>query len=247
MTFSFATTGLYAERTGYDRDFAQAENDEEFYDEDDDESDEEKYKFQGFKREEFYAGFFGGYNHLTNSTTNYLDITTIPPQAIDADEQFDGGFVGSIFFGYHIQEDWRLELELGYRRNTLDDILIKNTGVKNGEDGEVDCEYGLLSIYYDIVMDLPVVPYFGAGIGIAHVHYRNSHAGNTLTQIDDTQMVFAYQYVLGVSYPLSKKTSIFADYRYFGTGDPEFSDVVGTKLEFSYINHTGNIGFRFNF
>lgn len=250
--FSFATHGLCAEKAGFDRELAQAESDEDFDDdfdddEDDEEGDEEEYKFQGFKREDFYAGFFGGYNHLTNSTVNYVTTTT-PPTAIDTDEQFDSGMVGSVFLGYHLEKDWRLELELGYRQNTLDDVLIKNTGEKNQEDGEVDCEYAVVSVYYDYTLeDIDVTPYFGAGIGVSKMHYRNSHANSTLVEVDNKQMVYTYQYILGASYPLSEKTTFFADYRYFATRDPKFSDVNGTKMEFEYINHTGNLGFRFNF
>ncbi|MFT4551618.1 MAG: opacity protein-like surface antigen [Chlamydiales bacterium] len=245
--FSFATHGLCAEKVGFDRELAQVESDDGDY-EDDEEEGEEEYKFKGFNREDFYAGFLGGYNHLTNSTTNYKTTTT-PPTAIDADEQFDDtGFAGAIFLGYHLEKDWRLELELGYRKNTLDKVLIENTGEQNGENGELNSQYAVVSVYYDYTLDdIDITPYFGAGIGVSRVSYKNENMYSTLIEVDDKRMVYTYQYVLGASYPITEKTTFFVDYRYFATRDPKFSDVAGTKVEFENINHVGNLGFRFNF
>ena len=187
--------------------------------------------------EGYYAGVVGGGNFFANPKVR-LSLG-------DHDEQYDPGYLGSFFLGYRFDSAWRMEGELGYRRNTLDEIENKATGAKVGGEGEVDAWHFLLSLYYDIDMGFAVKPYVGAGLGYSRMTYENKSVG--YIHVNDNDERVAYQFVLGASYDLARKYTLFVDYRYFGTRNPKFSDTAANSLESEFVNHTANLGVRLKF
>ena len=196
------------------------------------------------KEQKSYVGFFGGAQFLNNPAVKH------PDGLFDTDEQYDPGFFGGLFLGYRLHPSWRAEAELSYRKNSLDEVMDA-AGNKQGGDGEMEAIALLASLYYDFsmdwLMDWPITPYVGAGIGYAHLNHVNKTRLAGLTDVDSKDDAFAYQMVAGISYDWAKRYTFFADYRFFATAIPKFKDKNHQRVDSEYVNHTVNLGVRVNF
>jgi OOP family OmpA-OmpF porin len=152
----------------------------------------------------FYAGVEGGGTWMfnTNTTTVFGTNGTIYPDIGWA----AGGMIGYDFVGP------RVELEGVYRRNTA----TVGAGPFNSFGAAKDDIGVLANILYDFNAGGTIVPYIGAGAGIAFV--RSSALGFTN---DSTQ--FAYQAILGVGYNIDPMFRVNLDARYYGTTNPNFA------------------------
>lgn len=187
-----------------------------------------------------YAGVMGSASFLSNPKVNHAAAS------LDTDEQYDPGFSMGAFVGYHLDPNWRIEGELVYRKNSLDEVTDA-TGAKQGGDGEIESTHLLASLYYDFHMDWFVTPYVGAGLGYARLNHVNKTSLTGLTDIDSKADVFAYQVVGGASYEFNKRYTLFMDYRLVATATPKFHDKSGATVESEYHNHTLNLGLRVRF
>lgn len=130
--------------------------------------------------------------------------------------------------GYGFTNGFRTEAELVFRRNN-----IKTDGL----NGEVDSLAGMANAYYDFTsLNMPVVPYVGAGAGYAQID----------PSVNDGINVFAYQFMGGLSYPFSQNASAVLGYRYFATSDME-DKTPGMKLKANYETHNAELGMRIGF
>jgi opacity protein-like surface antigen len=64
--------------------------------------------------------------------------------------------------------------------------------------------------------------------------------------VDESDTVFAYQFIGGVAFPVSKQLTIDLNYRYFATTDPSFPHGVG-RLVVEYGGSNLLLGLRYNF
>ena len=64
---------------------------------------------------------------------------------------------------------------------------------------------------------------------------------------DDSDTVFAYQLGVGLGYAITKVAILTIDYRFFGTLEPEYTDVSGASFSSDYFLHRVGIGVRLNF
>ena len=143
------------------------------------------------------------------------------------------GFVGAL--GSSLQNDGRVEVELGYRKNDFDETKIDGLG-KADIDGDITSLSLMGNAYYDISTEGSFSPYIGAGLGFANIEADLDDVGDE----DDT--VFAYQFILGGSFASSETLSVDLQYRYFATDDPEFDG-----LDAEYSTHNVMIGLRRSF
>ena len=89
-------------------------------------------------------------------------------------------------------------------------------------------------------------PYVGAGVGFANVSANNIQTLNT-TVMDDSDLVFAYQAIGGISYLVMPKTTMFLEYRYFATVDPKFDAAGGGTIKSQFQSNNIMIGARYAF
>jgi len=143
------------------------------------------------------------------------------------------GFVGAL--GSSLQNGGRVEAELGYRKNDLDELKVDGLG-KADVDGDITSLSLMGNAYYDISTEGSFSPYIGAGLGFANLEGDLDDFGSE----DDT--VFAYQLILGGSFASSEKLSVDLQYRYFATDDPEFDEI-----DSEYSTHNVMIGLRRSF
>ena len=88
-------------------------------------------------------------------------------------------------------------------------------------------------------------PFVGAGIGMSRISAEWKVNGSKV--VDDSDWVFAYQAFAGVSYDLTKNWELSAQYRYFATQDPEFSDNSGDRFSGEYASHAILAGVSYKF
>jgi outer membrane protein OmpA-like peptidoglycan-associated protein len=149
----------------------------------------------------FYVGVEGGLNWMFNTSmsTPFGATGTLYPDLGWA----AGGMIGYDFVGP------RVELEGVYRRNTA----TVGGGFFN-QFGAAKDDIGVMAnILYDFNAGGVIVPYIGAGAGVAFVRTSALNASTDSTQ-------FAYQAILGVGYNIDPMFRVNLDARYYGTTNP---------------------------
>lgn len=142
--------------------------------------------------------------------------------------------------GYRFGNGIRGEVQVAYRRNDLDTIsltafnLVTITG---NVDGRIEAISGIASGFYDFNLGRPVIPYIGAGIGIASLKLKVDSTG-----FDDSETLFAYQFAGGGRYQVAPEIMLRAGYKYFATTDPKFGTTEG-----EYKSHAFEIGLSYIF
>jgi len=184
------------------------------------------------------------------SSGNYLGVgagvnltrdSDISGSGVNTSADFDNGWASAIAIGHAYGNGVRTEIELNHRENDLDSL----TGVTNAR-GEAS-SWGLMgNVLYDFANSSPLIPYVGGGIGVARVDVDGA-APISNSQIDESDTVFAYQAIAGISYKLNDDLHLFGDYRYFGTTESDLRLASGTNVDADYNNHTVMIGLRWSF
>lgn len=196
--------------------------------------------------------------HLRGGATLLPDADNTGSNGLDIRSSYDTGYHIGGGLGYTLDTGIRLELEMLYHNNNVDSLAVRNdggvgtalgvgslSGLNLKADGDVSVFAGMVNAFFDINTGTAWTPYIGGGIGIASVSADISSSGVKL--VDDSDTVFAWQAAVGLSYPLSPKTSIGAGYRYFGTGDPDLRTTNGARFESEYDAHLIEAGLRYRF
>lgn len=179
-----------------------------------------------------YIGGAGGLNFLTEDS----DLNAAEAEY----EDFNWALSGAV--GYALGNGLRFETEVGYRPNDIDNI----TGVAGGS-GDVDVLNWMFNALYDLdYWNLPVKPYVGGGIGIAHVDFDGVTpvAGST---INDSDIGFAFQGIAGVSLDLTENLAATLDYRHLRVPSVSFRTNGGTNVDSDYATNQIMIGLRYTF
>jgi len=154
-----------------------------------------------------------------------------------APASFDGGWAIIAAVGYGMQ-GWRVEGELGWRKNDKDQFtpLPFSTGDLN----EVTA---MLNLSYEIPLGQKFGVVVGGGAGI-------DYAMLDIPTLDDSDLNFAYQGIVGLNFALSPNTELTLNYRYLHVLDPEFEERAnpGLILKFEDLSkHALTAGVRFSF
>ena len=195
--------------------------------------------------EGFYLGAFGGLNFLdeADGTANLGG-----PTDITVEVESDLGWVAGAAAGYAFDFGLRAEAELAYRRNALDRATIPPVSVDL--EGDTTALSIMGNLWFDIPLDGAIRPFIGGGLGMAQVSLNDVEVGplGGGTFVDDSDMVFAYQLGGGVAFRIAPGLDLTAEYRYFGTENPDFElEVAPIDAEYEYSSHSVLFGFRYMF
>ena len=146
------------------------------------------------------------------------------------------GAVGGWDFGNNI----RAELELSYRISGADRQLPGAIAL----DGTTSALALMANGYYDFYLG-DWVPYAGFGLGFARIASDIDSGGVKI--VDDSDVVFAYQFIGGVGYTLTPQVTLTLDYRIFGTSDPELTNTSNVKFDAEYFTQNIMLGARYRF
>ena len=185
-----------------------------------------------FAQESAYvAGGIGLHKPRTN------DVTIGPSPA---ETKFKTGFIGLGAFGWGWEQGFRTELELGYRDSSASTI--------SGTDasGSQDIFSTMGNLVFDIDTDSDLTVHVGAGIGLAWTGWNNVTT-TTTPVFDGTESKFAYQGILGASYPISDGLDLTFDYRYQNQTGLDYTSVPAGSTAMDHDNRSHNIivGLRF--
>lgn len=155
--------------------------------------------------------------------------STSPGDSLEFD--FDSGLALGLAVGYRFGST-RLEGEIAYQKNDVDDITVSEAGVGSASlksagvpfSADVKTTSFLLNGYYDFLNDSAFTPYLTVGMGFAKVKASISLPSVPLTE-SDSDTVFAYQIGAGLEYALSQTVALDARYRYSATSDPSFGTI----------------------
>ncbi len=153
--------------------------------------------------------------------------------------------------GVRIFRQFRAEVALGYQTNE-----VENQAVRSGEtraEGNLSLFTAMVNGYYDYDLaehGVPLIPFVGVGIGFGQARLDAETRGGGL-QVDDDNAVFAWNVMVGVTYPISETTHISLGYRYLATEDVRYKGRVpgsGVRwIDSEYDSHDLRLGLRFNF
>ena len=212
---------------------------------------------------------------FTTGTGTTIPLGTPLPSGTPVawESEFDGALAFAAGFGRHFGDGFRAELELGFQANDVEThnnvkaaglnltdedaaVLISGspalgatvgTIVAAGE-GEVSNTFVMVNGYYDFreIMDGPVSPYVGAGIGVSNVKVEFSPSGVGI--IDDSQTVFSWQLMGGLNWDVEENMTLYAGGRYRATGDVEVDiDLFPAALEIENRGMLFEVGLRYRF
>ncbi len=233
-----------------------------------------------------YIGAGAGANfmqdeHLRSITFPQARTTPIAGSGFGGFSQnlrLDTGFVGVASIGYGLGNGLRLEIEGSYRTNRFNGL-----GGAAGFGGDEMKYGGMFNALFDFDPSLiglgflPVVPYVGLGAGYQWAQAKNAHlygllppvagvanGGQYLFRSNDGDGNFAYQAIIGASFPIQAipGLSLTAEYRFMGILGtrsynyqflanrpipPGFTSTrANIKLEDDY-NHAVMVGVRYAF
>ena len=182
-----------------------------------------------------YVGLEGGLNWmLNNSFTSTATIAPFFSGSSTSNAAFNTGYVLGGVVGYDFVGP-RIELEGAYRENT-------GTLSVNAISGSAGLSVSQISvmgnIYYDFMAGGSIVPYIGAGAGVAFLN-----AGALASTVNSTQ--FAYQGMVGVGYNIDPTFRLNLEGRYYGTTTPNFVH-AGTAGGFGYSVTTNPLNNNFS-
>ncbi|HTW26129.1 MAG TPA: OmpA family protein [Acetobacteraceae bacterium] len=206
-----------------------------------------------------YIGGGGGFNYLQDEAITAYSALGTKTALNGVNTSFNGGVVGLGSIGWGFGNGFRVEVEGNYRHNRISPGTLPSYVVS---DGGSEDKYGtMVNVLFDMDIGLPwLYPYVGGGAGYSWVHQteKTSFADGTESTFGGTQGSFAYQVILGLSFPIAPVVGLSAtvEYRFFGlAGNRDFTGSVagpgGTFSQTRYTtndyNHSALVGLRYAF
>ncbi len=139
---------------------------------------------------------------------------------------YDTGYAIAFGGGWGFGNGFRVEGEYAHRGNDV-----------GNANGDTSADSLMANVYYDVSTGTRFTPYVGVGTGFARVDF--SDVGN---RINDSDLVWAYQAIGGLTYQIADQWKLDANYRYFGTETPNVGGVNS-----HYRDHAVLIGARYEF
>jgi len=196
----------------------------------------------------YFNGFVGVSKALNNS---YKDGAGSNRYGIKSDHGFNIG--GAVGYRY---DCFRAEIGLAYTKNDDDRIDVTYNGTPSATAGSNTGDQKaftlMLNGYYDFVNRTGFVPFIGAGIGAAYIDHDYFYSTNSI-RMHESDIVFAYQFIVGLGTDITENLRISLDYRFIGTTDGDFrmNDGGGAmsagpmKVKGNYFNHQINLGLTY--
>ena len=188
------------------------------------------------------------------------------------DYQVEDSWAGFARLGYRFTENWRVELEGGYRGNDIEAAFSPNagipngicnvvpaTGVCNGPDGDITAATLMANVIYDFGdASWDLRPFIGLGAGVARVNVDTlgTLGGNRTVGFgtDDSFTELAAQGILGLAWAISDRAHVDLTYRYLMSSYGEIDTFTSTAItdqgqfEGRYDDsHTLTLGLRYAF
>jgi opacity protein-like surface antigen len=178
---------------------------------------------------EWYVSLFGGVSWLDDVKTDYEFDDT--PGTYHADIDTDVGFIIGGAIGTHLTDDLRVEVEVAYSENDVDQIHY-DSPVDGSTNYDAHGKFGILTFmanfWYDVPLSEDLKPYIGGGAGVAivdgDVGYDDFEDYDPI--FDNSEVAFAFQVGAGLRWQVWENVTLDVGYRLRGIDGPEFDSEV---------------------
>jgi OOP family OmpA-OmpF porin len=205
----------------------------------------------------WYVGLEGGANWVRDNnfslTGNVCALegtcTILEPNVTQfGKSNYDTGWavIATVGYGWN---NWRFELEGGYRRNKFSAVVFDPGDTTETPPDSITTVTGgrlteftiMANVLYDFALMDRLSLTLGAGAGGDNSHWK-------LGPLKDSQWDFAYQGIAGLNYALTSRLDLFLDYRYLVVTNPDYSASFGPINIHSndYDKQTVTLGLRFD-
>ncbi|WP_411288339.1 outer membrane protein, partial [Phenylobacterium sp.] len=173
------------------------------------------------------------------------------PYSWDFNQEED--WAGFARLGYQLNDNWRVELEVGYRGGDIESIrggpnnvilglctpgvtrtaAAPTCGPPNGDTSSWTVMGNLL---YDFMPGSVINPFVGAGLGVNNVStdvtgqfsqvplpFSATNPAFQNLSIDDDDTAFAWQLIAGLAWQATERLDVDLTYRYLGGSDVDFA------------------------
>ena len=197
----------------------------------------------------WYLEFQAGPSFIPNQTlTSGNAGGRVEPDRPDS----SGGFNIGGAFGRHFTDLLRAELALTYREVGINGAGLGSSAPNTVADGDLSMLAFMANVYADFDPGIGITPFVGFGLGFGEVKFDIRQPVDGVLEIDDADIVFAYNAMVGASMQLTKTVEISTTYRYIAT--PENEDIGGSNIggvtqsiESEFDSHEIVAGLRFRF
>ena len=187
----------------------------------------------GHRAPEWYIGIEAG---VSMEDTARL----IVPKKADPEVKFDDGLAILAEAGYRWEDNWRVELELGYRHDQAQCVPASNLVCADHRLTEISQLSQMINVVHDFDLDEDTQLSFGIGLGGVLVD------ANGPKLIADNDYVFAAQALLQLSHEIDDGIDLVLSYRFMTTDNPELSWKGAGRANLENENHTLSVGLRFD-
>ena len=165
----------------------------------------------------FYIGAIGGVNWLLNTTfnTNFAAPAFGVAGSVSTNALFQTGWGAGGMVGYDFVGP-RVEIEAMYRDNQATVNLQSGSTFSPNFGADLNQTAVMANFFYDFLAGQTIVPYIGAGVGVAFINTSALGTASSSTQ-------FAYQGMIGVGWNINEQFRVNLEGRYYGTTQPWFS------------------------
>ena len=193
--------------------------------------------------ERWYATADIGIGFLGSETLSYRDGTTTGSTSAGFDPSFAGG--GTI--GWRVDDNWRLEGEIMYRRNEMEAVTLSGVGAST-EGDFASLSFAASALYdFNLFGNEDVTSYVGAGVVFVQEIDIDFDIAGSETSFETDDVGFQLQF--GARYDLGKRWFVDARVRYLALPGVEMEFPANTsrivEADYAPLTVTAGFGFRF--
>jgi outer membrane protein OmpA-like peptidoglycan-associated protein len=140
-------------------------------------------------------------------------------------------------------DNWRFEVEGGYRQNNLEASVLKRWGPKADGEGDLTEISAMVNVLYDVPLFERLSLSVGLGVG---GDYANVKMSTGWGPVDEGDWRFAYQGIAGLNYAVTGMTVVFVNYRFANVRDINLEPAANYTIDGGdFEKHTATAGVRF--
>ncbi len=194
-----------------------------------------------------YVSLEGGTSFLGPARVNFRGVN------VAANAQFKNSYAGTVSAGYGFGNGVRVEIAGNFYRNYAS--KLGGDRLRGGSN-----TYGpMVNVLYDLPLNLPIFPYVGIGAGYQEQHFDSrlkDSAGAESINVSGSKGTFAYNVILGMSYPIAvvPGLSLTAEYKFMSLVDsrnyssnldgPIHANIGPANVDQEF-SHTVQLGIRY--
>jgi outer membrane protein OmpA-like peptidoglycan-associated protein len=194
----------------------------------------------------WYGAIEGGGNWVEDFDMQEY-VTPLGPPPATSSLHLDAGWAALASLGYAYDNNWRFEVEGGYRYNQFDSITPLG-GPSTPIDGDFHQFTLMANSLYDFPSDKGVTFTLGGGVG---AHYAKMTSDSLSTAFDGDDVSLAFQGFAGLSVPVASWLDMSLNYRFLFVPNVKLEDEKSIAPSSAHVDiedlksHTVTLGFRF--